>query len=754
MDVLGLLERRDKWFLGGGRGTLYAPPFPRFLTAPGFWDECYLADLKLERLFTVLFLDGRGRPMRWAPSVLSWRPDRLIVEHRSADATVRETRCALPCQAWASTFELLSGGTLEAFVWSLQDVREEGYGTPWRSLVDCGLTPESAEMAVETRWPQELAPDRAAVEAEALKPEGGAMMPGVTAHLALGADAPRMGATVNLAQRHDDAPLYELSVLPEQFRDGRLREDFRLQVGADHDGLLHVVQRYQLTPRAPLTVACGAGLSREAAASALRTALATPPAEQSEAAWRGAFVGVPQFESSDPWLTAAYWYRWYGLRLSTVDMPDLPVKRLDERKSCYGPFVTEGIGFFRNFITYSAQAHLREVAWMRSPELGAGILDNLTRVQRPDGSFPGHNYSARAPRDFYHADFATGAEQFDRIHPGCVRGEHVEAFRRYLEYFRSEREATEAEKGGCYGDSPSRIGAYLIFDQNETGQEYMNRYQWVSQDADKWGQFKVAGVDATAYVAMLARFLERRGALPQGFEAPRLYELWDAKAGFFCDRGEKGLSPARPATGFYPLLMPEPPVDEKQARATLERWLLNPDEFWLEKGFPAEAATEPTFCATPEWKEKRTNCPWSGRSWPMANSHLVDALANVARQLAPDLRPKAAEGLQKAVEMLFHDGDPARPCCYEHFNPRTGTPALYRGYDDYMHSWVADLILRHAVGVLPDGAMAGEGATELPGGWALDPLPVGAEIECSGIPHPEGELRVSVKGGKADWKLE
>ena len=45
-----------------------------------------------------------------------------------------------------------------------------------------------------------------------------------------------------------------------------------------------------------------------------------------ENAWRDYFASVPQFSSSDPHLNAAYWYRWYGLRLNTVDIPELPLR--------------------------------------------------------------------------------------------------------------------------------------------------------------------------------------------------------------------------------------------------------------------------------------------------------------------------------------------------------------------------------------------------------------------------------------------
>jgi hypothetical protein len=63
--------------------------------------------------------------------------------------------------------------------------------------------------------------------------------------------------------------------------------------------------------------------------------------------------------------------------------------------------------------------------------------------------------------------------------------------------------------------------------------------------------------------------------------------------------------------------------------------------------------------------------------------------------------------------MLFHDGDLARPNCYEHYHPFTGRASVYRGIDDYQHSWVLDLLIR---------GVAGLDCTER--GLVLDPLPV------------------------------
>jgi hypothetical protein len=223
---------------------------------------------------------------------------------------------------------------------------------------------------------------------------------------------------------------------------------------------------------------------------------------------------------------------------------------------------------------------------------------------------------------------------------------------------------------------------------------------------------------------------------------------WDDRELFFCDVDQEGVrSPARPATGFYPYRSQclSALAERLPTAALVEglRRLLDPEEFWLPAGFSATSRKDPTFCAQPEWKGKRLNCPWNGRSWPMANSHLVDALANAARTLDRSLREKAGEALLKSVRLLFHEGDPNRPCVYEHFNPETGTPALYRGYDDYMHSWVADLVMRHAVGVQPH-------LGEPP---ALDPLPLGIDIECRGIPSSQGEFDVKVRNGKAEVRF-
>jgi len=66
--------------------------------------------------------------------------------------------------------------------------------------------------------------------------------------------------------------------------------------------------------------------------------------------------------------------------------------------------------------------------------------------------------------------------------------------------------------------------------------------------------------------------------------------------------------------------------------------------------------------------------------------------------------PRLGELVRRFVRMMTFDGDPDRPNCFEHYHPYTGRPSLYRGIDDYQHSWVNDLIVSHVMGVLPDGS--------------------------------------------------
>ncbi len=154
---------------------------------------------------------------------------------------------------------------------------------------------------------------------------------------------------------------------------------------------------------------------------------------------------------------------------------------------------------------------------------------------------------------------------------------------------------------------------------------------------------------------------------------------------------------------------------------------------------------DPLFSASAEWKGKRHNCPRNGRTWPMVNSHIIEGLLRQWHRGRRQIGRLASHILTRFVQMMFHGGDVSRPNCYEHYNPITGHASVYRGIDDYQHSWVLDLIIRGAIGLEPRG-----------NGILVDPLPLdldraaltGASVQGHSIDvHREGREVTVAMGG-------
>ncbi len=726
-DPFVLLERTDKWYLGGGKAALYAPAFPKHLDTPGFWDESYFADIRLERLFCLMLLDENGNPLPLHCVIRRWTPDRLTllytVEGRSG-LRVQEERVVTPNDTLACrlTFQNTSGraARLNVLLWSLQETQTLSPEDP-RTLSSAEAVERAPDaLSFAHRLHYGTTSDTPAEvygwgerEAQASPPPAS---PAV--YVALGGSRMPDSWTVNLAERTETLPLWQISVFPEKFRNGTLAKEMQPEAGWNPNGLLHLALHYSVEVAADssdsLTFGAALALDRASALAHLREEMARDVVQASRAGWEQYFASVPAFSCSDPFLETAYWYRWYGLRLMTVDVRagQLPY-----------PCVFEGLGSFRSHITYSAQCHLRELSWRHDATTAQGCLLNFLAAQTrtadeqgEDGFLPGHLYLWRRDRGFYHANWGAAALQLfwltedadfvRRVYPGLVR---------YAEYFDRERDQEQT-------------GLYDVLDQGETGQEYMSRYLFVDESADAWRKIQVKGVDATCYLYELQRALAvfaRVLNLPEdgdywderaeGTAAAVREMMWDEKARLFKDVHAESfeLSPFKAAVGFYPFLSDIATGEHLSAFAHLT----NPATFGTPWPLPASSVDDPYFDAEAGWKGKRTNCPWNGRAWPMTNSHVADALAHAARTLAWELRPVAADFITRTIRLLFHDGDPKRPNSYEHYNPYTGTPSLYRGVDDYQHSWIVDLIIRHVAGIQPE--------PEPNGALVIDPLPFG-----------------------------
>lgn len=696
LDPLAYLARPDKWYLGGGGRLIWAPPFPVYLDSPGFWDKAHYYNVEFQPLLTWALLDERGNEIEIEKKDRIWNPALLTQRFSSSlgKLAITEQKSVLPNDVAVSNITVTNRSDrirkLHLVAWTVQETQPLRQ-TIW--LTDVRY--RDGTIAFEKHFKQA---DRPEFRCAAV----------------LGSNCTVKSFSLNLSEGSFPPPRWKLTPFYEQFSKGRLANAEKLH-GLTDEGLLFMALHVELTIRpgrkesAALAIALAS--SAHEARGNLNIALAAEnPIQLSEMNWRDHFSSVPYFECSDEYLTRYYWYRWYGLRLNTI--------ATGEDNYSY-PFVCEGIGYFRAPISYSAMCHMLENRWMHTPELARGSLLTFLDNQREDGGFRGYiDVNHYRQEMFYHANWGNSVLQLHAVHPSREFLQTAyEGLKKYAYYFDRERDEEIS-------------GLFDIDNHYETGQEFMHRYTAVNPEADKdnWGVvFRLKGVDVTVYLYELKRAL---GLLARELNRADEADLWDIEAEKIktavlekmWDRGEEMFFDVDPATGkrtmvkaavcFYPYFTDI--VSENHVPG-LKRHLLNPREFWTKYPVPSSSADDEFFSSEPEWKGKRMNCPWNGRVWPMTNSHVAEALARTAISFNDrQLRKRTAEFIRRFVGMMFFDGDPARPNCFEHYSPFTGQPSIYRGVDDYQHSWVVDLIIKYVCGVRPDDK-----------GVTVDPFPFG-----------------------------
>ncbi|HWO87819.1 MAG TPA: hypothetical protein VNL98_01580 [Gemmatimonadales bacterium] len=699
---LELLSRRDKWYLSAGEGLIFAPPFPQWLDHPGFWDEAHLFEYPTGPLFTVGFVDDGGREIPLRPGERRWTPAALEVPYSSATGLeFSEARMILPGFVAGSEWQILNLGTsasrVHAIAWACAPGEELGE--------DDVVFQDDSQLV----WSRSLT-DR----------KSHTLMVRHELAIARGADS-------WAAHRSEPAAVHPLLRLtPFWDRWDPTRAGLRnqpLQAGISRRGIVYlgIHRMLEIPPGGTARLAVALRLVPALTESASRTA-STPArrassfSQASRDCWEEYFASVPTLNCSDPYFERYWAYRWYGLRLNGV---------APGWGNYVAPTVTEGIAYFHQPISYSAQCHVRELRWARDPAWARGVVRTFLAHQLPSGALHGRIYANHFDgTDFYHADWGGALMALDDVHPDdAFLSEVLPRLSRYAEWLLATRD-------------PGLTGMIDVTDQYETGQEYMSRYQAVDPDADRYGwenRIRLKGVDVTVYAYRLFQALARLGPRvgldpgPWHESAARtrsalLLGMWDEKRGMFSD--------VNPATGrrtqvsaavcFYPYFTDCVGAPHLQGMVSN---LFDPRQFW--KPFPvtSSSGTDPLYDPDAAWKGKRHNCPWNGRVWPMTNSHVAEAIATVALEHLPALRAHLVEFLTKFVRMMFWDGDSARPNCFEHYHPVTGRPSAYRGIDDYQHSWVNDLMVQYLVGL-----------RAAPGGFVVDPFPFPVEFEARGLP--------------------
>ncbi|HEX6511916.1 MAG TPA: hypothetical protein VF157_06435, partial [Chloroflexota bacterium] len=466
MDPLEVLRRPDKWYLGGGRALIWAPPFPSFLDWPGFWDEAHYFDHVVERPFTVALLDENGRELALRPLSRDWRPSELTTAWMAGDLLVSERKCVLPRDVLVSELSIWNPTnrpvTVQLVVYTLQRSAASRGDHVVSEVAFEGGTFHYTKRQVATRMGREL--------------------PVFISRLALGADRAPESSGAHLAEAGSLRPEWRLTPFYERMAEGQLGSELRLG-GWNTDGVVYMGLHYALEvgPESRERFVVGCGVDNELGQLLLN------PVELSQEAWRDHFAQAPELEVEDAHLQRYWWYRWYGLRLNTISHPGGLAQQ---------PFVAEGIAQFRNLISYSAQAHVLECRWLSSSQLAAGSILNFADHQSVNGCFPANIYAQTVNAEgMYHANWGRAVRELYAVHPDDeLMARLYPSLARYAEFLDEERDAE-----GCH--------MYDVLDQGETGQEYMSRYQAVDPRADQWGPIHLKGIDATVYAYELQRCL-------------------------------------------------------------------------------------------------------------------------------------------------------------------------------------------------------------------------------------------------------
>ena len=237
----------------------------------------------------------------------------------------------------------------------------------------------------------------------------------------------------------------------------------------------------------------------------------------------------------------------------------------------------------------------------------------------------------------------------------------------------------------------ARHARWIMRDRtNGTGLVEIARGEVAFDDPDRWRKnSRLCAVDAAvstyALLVALGRLALRAQAPEDAPEwdaaASRLAlavreQMWDAEWRLFRDvhpKTGKRVGP-RSAVCFYPYR-----TDLADARhlVGLEELLLDPEAFWTPFPVATAPANDVRFSRIGARAGVRGEAPFSGPVVPLVNSHLIDALARVARAYAPHLRAHVAHLVSRTIRMFCEGGDPVRVGSHEYYDPLEGRASVH-----------------------------------------------------------------------------
>ncbi len=357
IDPVEKLARDDKWQLGAGDGTLFAPAFPRWLDVPGFWDSATHLRRSVAPLFTITALDDDGREIAVRVTARRWTPSELTLQYRLGQGiTATEVRTVHPGGIFVSEwrFAAYRPERIHLVAWTAQRAsRVERGSAKWNGALQFIVAAKLDE--------DDKSPLRARAE------------------LACVGDVASWSAMRSEGKVPE--PAWRLTPFVEQWRGGVLPRVVRDDADAPEGGTFFAaVHRTLEVEYAGASATFAMRIVPEEKSANVPGAAAQPARHgtfggTSRKRWADYFAARPSFRCADPYVESMYWYRWYALRVNA-----------------HGPAVnaTNAVGAARELRWSGDAAHARELVreFLQKPsaaDWGSALraLDDLS----PDPKF-------------------------------------------------------------------------------------------------------------------------------------------------------------------------------------------------------------------------------------------------------------------------------------------------------------------------------------------------------------------------------
>jgi mannosylglycerate hydrolase MGH1-like protein len=298
IDPVERLARDDKWQLGAGDGTLFAPVFPRWLDVPGFWDGANILRRAITPLFTVTVLDDDGREIDARVTARRWTPAELTLQYRlGSGITATEVRTVHPGGIFVSEwrFAAFRPERIHLVAWTAQRAsRVEKGSAAWNGALQFVVAAKTGE--------EDRSPLRVRVEL--------ACVGGAASWSAMRSEGPV------------PAPEWALTPFVEQWRGGLLPKTVRADDDAPDGGSFFAAVHRTL--EVEYAGAAATFAMRVAPEDAADQKPDSAPAGSrqgtfggtSRRRWTEYFASLPALRCSDPYIEALYWHRWYVMRVN------------------------------------------------------------------------------------------------------------------------------------------------------------------------------------------------------------------------------------------------------------------------------------------------------------------------------------------------------------------------------------------------------------------------------------------------------